>query len=397
MEQLIVRLGSEPSSPVFWIVWSETEQEIIASGELPNAQELATLKERAGERPVTALAPSSDVLLKWVTLPPRAGRKVINAIPFMLEDELSTDVTEQFFAMGPKSGNQQAVAIVKHAQIKFWMSALEDAGLYCDKIVPDVLALPTNPEGWSLLAVGNEWLIRQDQWSGMQGEPDWLLPGIVHFAKQQEDPLVIHDYTGIETSQLANIDWQVQTLEMPMHVLVKGTQNATFNLLQGEYKVKKKTNETWRQWRVAAILACVALTLSVADKAITLSSLNSQYDSLVQQTNDEIKRGFPEIRVIRDVRRMLNKRLTELEQGGTGVSVLAMLEQLGTAFSQTQVKPQALRYDSQRKELRLQAAASNFTALERFSNQAEQSGFSVEQGAINNRDNQVIGSIIIKG
>ena len=48
MEQLIVRLGSDSQSPVFWIVWSESEQEIIASGELPDAQALSSLSERAG-------------------------------------------------------------------------------------------------------------------------------------------------------------------------------------------------------------------------------------------------------------------------------------------------------------------------------------------------------------
>jgi general secretion pathway protein L len=397
MEQLIVRLGSEPQNPVFWIVWSDTEQEIIASGELPNTSELTTLAERAGDRPVIALAPSSDVLLKWVELPPRAGRKVLAAIPYMLEDELSTDVTEQFFALGPKQGNRQAVAIVKHAQLQFWRDAMAEANLYCDKLIPDVLALPENPEGWSLLAVGNDWIVRQDVWSGMQGEQDWLLPAIQHFAKQQEDALKIHDYSGIEVGTLSNIEWLPQTLEMPMHVLVNGSQNAKFNLLQGDYKVKRKTNSTWQQWRWVAILAGVALLLSVADKGITLATLNKQHAQLTTQIDDEIKRGFPDIGVYRDVRRKVNSELAKLEQGGNGVSMLAMLEQLGPAFAQNRVKPQSLRYDGERNELRIQAAAANFEALEQFRNQAESAGYEVQQGAINNRDNQVIGSIIIKG
>ena len=102
MEQLLIRLGATEADPISWLVWSTAEEEIIASGELPNADALSTLAERAGHRAVIALAPSSEILLKWVALPPRAGRKVLSALPFMLEDELATDISEQFFAIGPK-------------------------------------------------------------------------------------------------------------------------------------------------------------------------------------------------------------------------------------------------------------------------------------------------------
>ncbi|MBT0587860.1 type II secretion system protein GspL [Alteromonas oceanisediminis] len=397
MEQLIVRLGSDHHQPVHWIVWSQSEQEIIASGELPNADALSSLSERAGERPIIALAPTSDILLKWVTLPPRAGRKVIAAIPYMLEDELSTDVSEQFFAIGPKRGNEQAVAIVARAQMERWKSMLSNADLSCEKLLPDVLALPVNEQGWSLLSLGTNWLIRQDEWSGMQGEPDWLMPAISHYAKQQETPLTIHDYSGLEIVVPPNVDWQPQTLELPMHVLVKGCEDASFNLLQGDFKVKKQRNSQWRQWRLAAILAVVALTLSLVDRVITLTTLNAQQETLAAQIDAEIKRGFPDIGGYRDVKRGVGSELAKLEQGGGKVSMLVMLNQLASAFDQTNVKPQSIRYDGERGELRMQAAATDFEALERFRNLAQAAGYTVEQGAINNRDDQVIGSIAIRG
>ena len=63
-EQLIIRLGSTPLDPIQWLVYSTSEEEIIASGELADASHLHSLKERAAERPVTALAPTSDILLQ---------------------------------------------------------------------------------------------------------------------------------------------------------------------------------------------------------------------------------------------------------------------------------------------------------------------------------------------
>ena len=61
MEQLLVRLGANHTDPISWLVYSRTEDEIIASGELPNAEALSSLTERAGQRSVIALAPSSEI------------------------------------------------------------------------------------------------------------------------------------------------------------------------------------------------------------------------------------------------------------------------------------------------------------------------------------------------
>ncbi|MFT5812149.1 MAG: general secretion pathway protein L, partial [Rubritalea sp.] len=45
---------------------------------------------------------------------------------------------------------------------------------------------------------------------------------------------------------------------------------------------------------------------------------------------------------------------------------------------------------------RIQVVASNFDALDRFKRQAESQGFTVEQGSINQKNNQVIGSLSIR-
>ena len=73
-----------------------------------------------------------------------------------------------------------------------------------------------------------------------------------------------------------------------------------------------------------------------------------------------------------------------------------MMSQLSNAFSSSQVTPQTIRFDQGRSEIRMQAIANNYESIERFKSLAEQQGFTVEQGAINNRDNKVMGSLIIR-
>ena len=396
MEQLLVRLGANHTDPISWLVYSKTEDEIIASGELPNAEDLSTLTERAGQRGVIALAPSSDILLKWVELPPKAGRKIISAIPFMLEDELATDISQQFFAIGPRRVDRQAVAVVSHEKMQMWQSWLSEAGLFCDTIIPDVLAVPVTQDGWSVLTLGEQLLVRQDTFKGVQGEQAWLLPTLIHFTAQQDSPVVITNYAGIDLSSLPNIEEAQAPLELPMQVLAKEAMQSSFNLCQGEYKIKRKRSGVLSQWRVAAVLAVLALCTSLIDKGVSLYHLKAQNQALSSEINAAVKAGFPNIGTYRNVKLKLQSELAKLEQGGGDASMLVMLDQLAPAFSATDVKPQTLRFDAARTEIRIQAQGKNFEALEQFKRTAENAGFVVEQGAINNRDDGVVGTVSVR-
>lgn len=395
-EQLVVRLGSQTEDPVQWLVWSQQEQEIIASGELPDASHLHTLKERAGARGITALIPGTDVTLKQVTLPARAGRKALAAIPFMLEDELSSDIEDLFFALGERQGDSQSVAVVEKNKMETWLSWIRDADLQCHKMLPDILALPVQDESWSLLQLGELLLLRQGLWSGLQGETSWFLPAVSHYAKQQEEALVIANYSDLPLPSLPNVQVVPQTLEMPMQILAQGAQSETFNLLQGDFKPKKQGSGEWRKWRLAAILACIALCGSLIDRVIILTQLQAENARLTQSIEQEFKQAFPEVRRIVNIRSQMRQKMTALDQGGSGVSMLSMLSRLSGPLAQSQVKPQTMRYDSKRSELRIMAIADNFDALEQFKRAVKEQGFEVDEGAINNKDNQVMGSLSIR-
>jgi len=401
MEQLVVRLGANPDEPIHWIVWSNQQNEIIASGELPDASQLATLADRAGRGPICALVPTSDILLKWVELPAKAGRKALAAIPFILEEEISGDISQQFFALGPKNGNNQAVAVVNKEKLQSWLNIIEDAGLACDQLIPDVLALPlADKNAWSILELGQQLLVRKDDWAGLQGERDWLIQALNHLArqytKQTEQVLLVNDYSGTDLASIENLDVSVMPLELPMKVLAQGVKPTKFNLLQGEYKINNNAGGQWKKWRLAAVLAVIALFTTLIDKSLEQNRLDEQLATLKAQVSSEYKRAFPNAGAYRDLRTTMARQMKILEQGGGGASMLIMLSQLRPAFEESNVKPQTMHFNSSRAELRIQAVAINFDALDKFKRQAEAQGFTVEQGSINQKDNQVIGTLTIR-
>ena len=400
MEQLVVRLGAYAADPVHWIVWSSQQNEIIASGVLANAAQMSSLSERAGQRAITALVPTSDVLLKWVELPAKASRKALAAIPYMLEDEISGDINQQFFALGPQKANVQAVAVVSKDKLKQWLAMIKDAGLVCDQLIPDVLAIPQAEHGWALLELGQQLLVRQDEWAGLQGEKDWLVQAVALHARQYQkahaEALQLNNYSELQFADVSNIESHSMPLELPMKVLAGGVASAKFNLLQGEFKRKSSRTSGWKTWRLAAVLAGIALLTSVVDKAIEQRSIENQLAEINQQIKNEYFRAFPNAEDFRNVRVAMQAKLKALEQGGGGSSLLVMLSQLSPAFADSNIKPQSLRFDASRSELRMQVVANNFEALEQFKKLAQAKGFVVEQGAINKKDNQVIGSLAVR-
>lgn len=93
-EHLIIRLNSQPSDPIQWIVWSPENKEVIASGELSSSEELPSLSSYSEQRMVSVLLPSSDVLLREVAIPEGATRQFSSMLPFIIEDDLAQDVDD---------------------------------------------------------------------------------------------------------------------------------------------------------------------------------------------------------------------------------------------------------------------------------------------------------------
>ncbi|GGF62540.1 type II secretion system protein GspL [Alteromonas lipolytica] len=399
MEQLVVRLGTNLHDPVHWVVWSTQSQDVIASGELASAEDLASLSERTSQRRAIVLVPGADVRLSTVTLPGKVNRKLQNAIPFMLEDELAEDISELFFAMGPAQGNQQSIAVVSHRQMEKWQHWLSQAELTAEAIIPDTLALPApQQEEWIAIALGDQLIVRQGAWQGMQGEQAFLTSVLAFQAKTLAEPVAVTALTDVDLHAVPNINQTTANEDVPaIGVLAKYAGKASFSLLQGQYKAKKQHNQLWQVWRAPLILLAVVVLITLADRTLELNQLKQQNATLSAQIDTLVKQGFPDIGTYRNVRLKIQQEMQRLEQSGDGSSLLVMLEQLNPAFASSRITPQTLRFDANRTEIRMQAQGKDFNALDTFKRTAEAAGFTVEQGAINNRDNMVIGTMNIRG
>ena len=126
-ESLVIRLGTNAQQPVHWLVWSTQEQEIIASGILASAHALGELQERAGGRPVVTLVPGSDLIFRRVSLPGKYSRQAAAALPYLLEEQIASDVDELHLVVLAHQGNDVDLMAVDKAKMQAWLAWLQQA------------------------------------------------------------------------------------------------------------------------------------------------------------------------------------------------------------------------------------------------------------------------------
>ncbi|CAI3790998.1 type II secretion system protein GspL [Rheinheimera sp. MM224] len=391
-EQLIIRLGSQPQQPISWLVWSAVNQEIIASGQLASADDLSALSKRLGRRPVVALVPAADVVLSEVLLPSKPNRQIIQALPYMLEEEHAEDIEQLYLALGQcqQRGKEywQQVALCKKLQLEQWVGSLVVAGFQPTQLLPDALLLPLHQDGASAIELAGQWLLRQGQWQASSIEPGWWAD-FLSLANIE----LIHSYSPWPTEILQNV--QAAEPELPLALLAQQLPEQRFSLLQGQYAPKKARNKVWSVWQSSIALgaACLALYL------ISLAFGVWQQGQLLQQQRAELvalyKSRFP-AESTRDISRQLARKL---QGSGTGqdASLFSLLNDLQQELAATtNVRLDNLKYDQKTSELRFQAEADSFQRFDNLKTRLEQKGFEVKQGALSNEGGKVQGTVAMK-
>ncbi|MDX2367472.1 MAG: type II secretion system protein GspL, partial [Colwellia sp.] len=396
-EILYIRLGSQVQDEISWLIFSTSEQEIIASGELANAEQLSELTEKALKRTVKVFVPGGDVVLKSLTVPTRSQRAMRSAVPYMLEDELAQDVDQLFFAYAniahDKSDYNCFVAVTERAQMLLWQSWLADANIQAKTLQPDVLAMPYIDGQWNAIALnsakapsnaflnGMQIVVRQGEWQGFTLDCEAWQFTLQHvlsaeqsggLSKDQND-IIINSYSDLpgfnDTSSPNGFTVVKAGAELPLALFAQHCQQSTFNLLQGEFKVQEHRSKNVNNWLWAAGIAVCALLLNVSYKSVQLWQLSAQQEQVEEQIIARYKKVFPRAKKVRigTIKSQLNRKIAQLGGVSDQAGFLSMLSQVQPAFAKVpELKPESLKFDGKRQELRLQAIADDYQHFERF-------------------------------
>nr|WP_247686911.1 type II secretion system protein GspL [Pseudoalteromonas luteoviolacea] len=395
----MVRVGQSQQEPVSWLVWSDSDSQIIASGELEHSGLLGELTEKASGRSVALLLPASSVQLKQVALPTKWNRKLERALPFMLEEHVASDIDDIFIAIGEPETIEEKhfinIAICDLTWLQEWIAVFSDFDIEPNVIVPDALLLPDTQENTlSAIQLQQQWLFKGNSWHIGAVELDWVNDYLMLSPESE----IVH-YSPADTLSTSKVlSAKEAEYDLPLAIFAQSLNTAPINLRQGPFAAKKKQPQWWRDWKAGVIAAGVALLAFVSVKSAQLFMLQQEADAYKAQAMSVYKQAFPN-KVVRPhlLRKQIQNELDALSGGEQG-GFLELTDHFVSIYSQVNdFSPETFRYDRKRNELRIRAKAKGFQVFSQVKSILEQRGIEVQQGALNNDGDYVIGEIRIRG
>jgi general secretion pathway protein L len=332
-------LRANPFEDQHWS-WLHLDSTGVARGVIHTGSLADAAAEASGLR-VLVLMPATDCLLTSVRMPGRNRKKLLQAVPYALEEQLSDDVEKLHFAVGVElDGGNWQVAVINKQRMETLMAALGEAGLDVQEVIPEQLAVPQTEGGDSVLIDHDMATVRNGTYSGYAVDRDNL--GVVLAAGKQEDEgtavlqlYVEQDATPDPGDYPAEVRIEHYARD-PLSILSQGLDIKAINLLQGEFGQSGEWNRIWRPWRATAALLLAGVLISNAVMAVDYYRLGKESDQLKIQIEETFRKTFPETKRLVNPRAQMQQKLDQLQnRQGTGNRFLDLIGQAGVVIKDT--------------------------------------------------------------
>ncbi|MDM8568267.1 type II secretion system protein GspL [Thiotrichales bacterium HSG1] len=304
------------------------------------------------------LIPTTDVILTQVNIPSKKRQKIIQAVPYALEELLIDEVENLHFAIGQPVSNDIPVAVIAKTCLENYLQRLHVAGFKPTILIPDILAVPRFEESWTVMYLNDIVLVCTGLNTGFAIEVDNLIVTLqIAIAENPPTQITVinHDTTDFEILKIP-----LQTAESNIFDGV----NTNFNLLQGKYL--PQSNGWLRPWLITIILCLILGGFYIVEQVIEYQHLNQQRLLLNQQIEKIYQETFPEARKIVNPRVQMEQKLTALnnQQGNNEVFLFNLNKMASVLKSFSNLSVQRINFQRQKFDLYLTIA--NFQTLEKL-------------------------------
>ncbi|MGF1698085.1 type II secretion system protein GspL [Vibrio lamellibrachiae] len=405
-EFLTVRLSSDKNAQIQWLVWSTTQNEVIASGELADWQIVSELADYADQRQVIVLLSGEDVVLAEVDLPAGSSRQLESMLPYLMEDDIAQDVDELHFTILSKStglgknAKRASIAAVDKNWLSDCLGELKSLGIIVHKVLPDVLALP-HSEHLTAANINQQWLVRKGDYLGLCIESPWFeLLHASDWVKEGGDYLPLTAYSALPEIALSHEQpWKSVDAPLIMQLLSEGAIGSKVNLLTGEFKPSSSMLKYWSIWKKSAVAAAVLVCVFAGQHWLKINHDETQAQAYRAESERIFREALPgktRIPTVSYLKRQMNDEASRLSGGGSGYPMLEWMIKIPESLKgNSSMTLLSIRYDGNREEIRIQAQSKDFQSFEQVRVKFSES-FDVEQGQLSRSGEWVNGSFVLK-
>ena len=389
-------LRKDPANAAAWC-WLSLDNEGRPQGSIYTGTLADAAIEASGQR-VVVLVSGAAGLLTRVSIPVRGRQRLLRAVPYALEEQLSEEVDNLHFAVGTtQEDGAWPVAVISKPFMDSLTADFLEAGLDVQQVIPEILALPNNGEETSVLVENDVALVRTGSSSGFAVDSDNL--GIMLAARMADEEASLqplHLFVSKDELRPDMAEYVGETLVEPfagdpLNVFARGLESGSINLLQGAYSRSGDWARLLRPWRATAALLVAGIIISNVVMGIDYFRLSRESEQLHAQIEKTFREALPEIQRIVNPRIQMQQRLDALQRRqGTGGGFLSLLGQSGSVLKGTQgVQVSGATFRAGRLDVDL--TVSNLQLLDELKQALMKSGrLSVEiQSATTGQDQRV--------
>lgn len=300
-----------------------------------HAGSLADAASEAGGLRVVVLVSAADCLLTTVQVPGRNRQKLLRAVPYALEEQLSDEVEKLHFALGDAlDDGGWPVAVISRQVLDRLMDALDATAMDVQQLVPDVLAIPRRDKEISALVVDDIVLVRKGRGEGYVVDID-NLDMLLAMQGDMDEPPALRLFVAADASPPATDAWPGEThVETwsgdPLNLYAAGLGSRPLNLLQGPYSKSGEWERIWKPWRATAALLVAGVLVSFAAMGVDYYRLSAESEQLQAQIEETFRKASPETKRVVNPRVQMQQKLDSLQKGGADTrGFLALLGKTG--------------------------------------------------------------------
>lgn len=398
-ETLIIFLQNNAAIAPNWVVLGADNQvkETICAGDP------AALAELAIDKQVIAIVPAEEVLLTYVIMPKMNRSRLMEALPFALEEQLVEDVESLHFAVGEtQADGKLPVAVVAKKRIQQWMQQLQSYGVQPDQLIPLTFALPITADTWT--AVNSDVItVRTGEYTGFvcdHANANILLTAALASADVKPATLSIISQTTIANAlqiKDINIDESLYALNaLIAECAQQAVKTPHLNLLQGMFRSKKSAFPyKGNAWRLLTYSLAAWIGLLILYPFISYCLLASRASELENEIAAIYQKHFPNGGSLASAQDKMQSKLQSLtSQTGDG-RLFVMIGYIGKAVAGTPtIKLKQLTFQDNRLTLEVSAASSD--DFSKFNDFLTNEGLQVKQQHADLAGSRINATIVVE-
>jgi general secretion pathway protein L len=384
MQKLVILLHADDLAHPGWAVVDDAGQVVLSV----DRGDPAAMAVEAKNRVNIVIVPSEDVLLTNVTLPKMSRSRLLQAIPYALEEQVIEDVETMHFAPGEYHADEQlSVVVTARSKMTEWMTLLQSYDVKADVMIPGIFALPYSDAVWHAI-VNHVAAVRTSFTSGFACDRNNLVEMISLAVTATETPPHEIEIVEIDGNHEAlHLSLPVTATENKMTAVAvlemmarEAVNKQPLNMLQGEFQNKKARGlpRMTNLLKTAAYLGIAWIALAFLYPVVSFSILDQRAQDIKNQIAAIYKKEFPNSSSIVAPKERMQQKLNKLSSGVGDNHLLMMMASIGKALSASSGVT-LKRMDFQNNVMTLEISALTSNVFTGFTDVLAKQGLRVKQ------------------